>query len=209
MDGVTGQPPSPPAGPSDPSGSAGSAGPSGPAGPFGASGPPEPPEPAGHGAAGELSWSPPPWRIAAYAAAGLALLAVALVEDLAQRVGSLDAAGRLLVAVVAVGLLVLAVRDALARPALRVGPGGIDYFDGPHLDRLRSGGPRACLRRHLPWAAVISVQAEKLTRDRRLVHVRLLRIETIDGPVLLSRRQLGADPEQVAMAVEEHRLRMG
>jgi hypothetical protein len=134
--------------------------------------------------------------VGCYAAAGLAALAVAGFESLARAVGSLDAPGRLLVAVVGVGLLALAVRDAVARPALRVGTDGIDLVDG-----IR--------RRHLPWAAVRCIRAGTLTRARRFVHVRTLEIDTIDEPVLLSRRQLGTDPERVAQVLEEYRLRQG
>lgn len=143
----------------------------------------------------EISWSPSLLRCVAYAAGGAALLVVAAVEDLAWRVASLDNAGRLLVGLVGLGLAGLAVRDAVARPALRVTSGGLDYVEG-----LR--------RRHVPWAAVLGVQAAALTHGRRLVHVRTLQIETIDGPVLLSRRQLGGDPEQVALIVEDYRARL-
>lgn len=144
----------------------------------------------------DLSWSPPIWRCVAYAAGGAVLLVVAAVEDLAWRVASLDGAGRLLVGLVGLGLVALAINDAVSRPTLRLGPGGIDYMEG-----LR--------RRHLPWAAVIGARSGTLTHGRRLVHLRTLEIETIDGPVLLSRRALGTDPERVAEAVEELRLRLG
>nr|MDT0664297.1 PH domain-containing protein [Micromonospora sp. DSM 115978] len=60
--------------------------------------------------------------------------------------------------------------------------------------------------RHVPWAAVTGVHAGAVTHGRRLVHVRVLTIDTIDAPVLLSRRQLGADPDRVAEVVERHRL---
>lgn len=144
----------------------------------------------------KLSWSPSLLRCAAYAAGGGALLVVAAVESLAWRAASLDNAGRLLVGLVGLGLVGLAVRDAAGRPALRLTAGGLDYVDG-----LR--------RRHLPWAAVLGVRSAALTHNRRLVHVRTLEIETLDGPVLLSRRQLGADPEQVAEIIEEQRARLG
>ncbi len=146
--------------------------------------------------AAEEAWSPPWWRVGAYAAAGLAGVAVAAFEGLAAHAGSLDAPGRLLVAVVAVGLLGVAARDGLARPTLLVDAGGLSVVDG-----LR--------RRHLPWAAVQRVSAGTVTHNRRAVHIRVLEISTIDGPVLLSRRQLGADPQRVAAVVEEHRLHHG
>jgi hypothetical protein len=142
------------------------------------------------------AWSPPWWRVGAYTATGLAGAALAAVGQRAGRIGSLDAPGRILIAIIAAGLLGLAARDALARPTLQVSFGGLSVFDG-----LR--------RRHLPWAAVQQVQATTLTHNRRGVHVRILEISTIDGPVLLSRRQLGADPATVAAAVEEFRARHG
>lgn len=142
-----------------------------------------------------ISWSPSPLRCAAYGVGGAALLAVATIPDLAWRFASLDSAGRLLVGLVGLGLLGLGVRDAVARPALRLTAGGLDYVDG-----LR--------RRHLPWAAVLGVRAATLTNGRRLVHVRTLEIDTIDDPVILSRRQLGTDPEQAARVIEEHRARL-
>ncbi|ONH58556.1 hypothetical protein CcI49_21650 [Frankia sp. CcI49] len=144
----------------------------------------------------ELSWSPPLLRCAGYAVGGLVLLVVAAVADLAWRVASLDNAGRLLVGLVGLGLVGLAVRDAVARPALRLTSGGLDLVDG-----LR--------RRHLPWAAITSVHASALSHGRRLVHVRTLEIETLDGPVFLSRRQLGTDPTPIATIIEEHRARLG
>ncbi|WP_322777790.1 PH domain-containing protein [Frankia sp. Cas4] len=141
-------------------------------------------------------WSPPWWRVIVYAAAGMVVLAVAAIGSLAFRLGSLDGPGRLLVAIGGAGLIVLAVRDALARPALRVDDGGIDLVDGIH-------------RLHLPWAAVLRVRADILTHNRRGVHIRVLTVETLDGPLLLSRRQLGTEPERVAAAVEAVRRRHG
>jgi hypothetical protein len=73
---------------------------------------------------------------------------------------------------------------------------GLDVIDGMR-------------RRHLPWAAILRVRSTSITHHRRFVHLRVLKISTIDGPVLLSRRQLGADPDRVAATVEEHRLRHG
>ncbi len=142
------------------------------------------------------AWSPPWWRVIFYATAGMAVLAVVAVDALAFRLGSLDGPGRLLVGIGGAGLIVLAVRDALARPALRVDDGGIDLVDG--IRRL-----------HLPWAAVLRVRADTLTHNRRGVHIRVLTVETLDGPLLLSRRQLGTEPERVAAAVEAVRRRHG
>jgi hypothetical protein len=143
-----------------------------------------------------LTWAPPWWRVAGYALVGTAAIVVAGVADLAERLLSVDAAGRLLIAVVGLGLLGLAARDAVLRPTLRVGPAGIDVVDGIH-------------RRHLPWAAVRRVRTGTLAHSRRLVHVRTVEIDTIDGPVLVSRHQLGAEPSVVAAEVEDRRLRHG
>jgi hypothetical protein len=144
----------------------------------------------------EAAWSPPWWRVAVYLVGASACAAVAAVEELAVRLLSLDAPGRLLVAVVAAGAFGLAGWDVLARPALRVGENGLDVIEGMR-------------RRHLPWAAILRVNATSVTHRRRLVHLRVLEISTIDGPVLLGRRQLGADPDRVAAVVEERRLRHG
>ncbi|MCL9761172.1 PH domain-containing protein [Frankia sp. AiPa1] len=160
--------------------------------------PPDPP-PLTSGpapASGSASWSPPLWRVALYVVGGVLAALVAALGSLADRVGQLDGAGRLLVGVVAAGLWVLAVRDLLARPTLRVDTGGLELVDG-----LR--------RRHLPWAAVLSVRAATVTHNRRAVHLRTLEVETIDGPLLLTRRQLGTDPGPVADRVEQIRQRSG
>ncbi|WP_239331493.1 PH domain-containing protein [Frankia sp. CiP3] len=147
-------------------------------------------------AAGSRAWSPSWRRVILYAAAGMIVLAIAATGSLASRLSSLDNPGRLLIGLSGAGLLALAVRDAVARPALRVDDGGIDLVDGIH-------------RRRLPWAAVLRVQASTLTHNRRGVHIHVLIVETIDGPVLLSRRQLGAAPERIAAVVEEIRRRHG
>ncbi|WP_430827738.1 PH domain-containing protein, partial [Candidatus Protofrankia californiensis] len=147
------------------------------------------------GESGPRSWSPSWWRVAVYAVGGAFVLAVSAVDSLAARWESLDRPGRLLIGIAGVGLLLLAGRDALARPTLRVDQGGVDLVDGIH-------------RRHLPWAAVLRVHAGTLTHNRRGVHVRVLTVETIDGPILLSRRQLGAEPDRIAETVEEIRLHL-
>jgi hypothetical protein len=144
------------------------------------------------GLPGPASWSPPPWRIACYALVGASLIGVALWDRTTTAL-SLDPPGSALVTVVAIGVLTLAGRDIVARPTLRVDSGGLTVTDG-----LRP--------RYLPWAAVTGVRAGAVTHGRRLVHVRVLTIDTIDTPVLLSRRQLAADPELVAEIVERHRL---
>ena len=89
-------------------------------------------------------------------------------------------------------VLALAARDALLRPRLTAGPDGVDV-------RTLSG------RRHLPWRGLrVQVRATK----RWGVRSRTLELDTAQGPdddgvlVLLGRRDLGADPEEVARALQ-------
>jgi hypothetical protein len=110
---------------------------------------------------------------------------------LALSVVVLDAAGRVLVGIGAVLVLVLAARDLLARPRLAAGPDGVDV-------RTLTGG------RHLPWPGL----RVDVRETRRLgVRGRTLELDTAGGPddpgvlVVLGRRDLGADPEEVARAL--------
>jgi hypothetical protein len=126
-----------------------------------------------------VQWSPRAGETAALAVVG-AGLAVSLVF--------LDAAGRVLVGVGAVLLLGLAARDLLARPRLSAGPDGVDV-------RTLTG------RRHLPWSGL----RVRVRETRRLgVRGRTLELDTARGTddpgvlVVLARRDLGADPEEVA-----------
>jgi len=126
-----------------------------------------------------VQWSPRPAETVALAVIGLGLaLAVVLV----------DSAGRLLVGAAAVLVLGLAARDALLRPRLSAGEDGV-------VVRTLAG------RRSLPWRDLrIEVRATK----RWGVRSRTLELDTATGPdddgvlVLLGRRDLGADPEEVA-----------
>jgi Bacterial PH domain len=129
-----------------------------------------------------VQWSPRAAETVALGVVGLGLvLAVPLV----------DPAGRVLVGAAAVLVLVLAVRDAVVRPRLTAGPGGVDV-------RTLSG------RQHLPWRGLrVQVRA-----TRRLgVRSRTLELDTAAGPdddgvlVVLGRRDLGADPDEVARAL--------
>jgi hypothetical protein len=129
-----------------------------------------------------VQWSPRTGETAALAAVGVGL-AVSLVF--------LDAAGRVLVGAGAVLLLGLAARDRFARPRLSAGPDGVDV-------RTLTG------RRHLPWSGL----RVRVRETRRLgVRGRTLELDTargIDDPgilVVLARRDLGADPEEVARAL--------
>jgi hypothetical protein len=129
-----------------------------------------------------VEWSPRVGETLALVAVGLGLgLAVLVVDDV----------GRVLVGAGALLLLGLAVRDAVARPRLAAGPGGVDV-------RTWAG------RRHLSWPGLrVGV------RDTRRLGVRsrTLELDTATGPddegvlVVLSRRDLGADPDEVARAL--------
>jgi hypothetical protein len=129
-----------------------------------------------------VQWSPRVGETAALAVIGLALL-LSLVL--------LDTAGRLLVGAAAVLVLLLAVRDLVLRPRLAAGPDGVV---------VRSLGGR----RLLPWAALrVHVRATR----RFGIRSRTLELDTASGPddegvlVLLGRRDLGADPDEVARAL--------
>jgi hypothetical protein len=114
---------------------------------------------------------------------GVALaLAVAVLDD---------AAGRVLVGGGAVLLLVLAARDLVTRPRLSAAA------DGVHV-RTVTGGT------HLPWER-LRVRVREI---RRLgVRGRTLELDTSSGPeddgvlVVLTRRDLGTDPAEVARAL--------
>jgi hypothetical protein len=129
-----------------------------------------------------MTWSPRGAETAALAVVGLGLgLAVALV----------DAPGRILVGAAALLVLLLALADVVRRPRLSAGPDGVDV-------RTMGG------RRHLPWSG-LRVQVRE---TRRLgVRSRVLELDTAAGGddegvlLLLGRRDLGADPQEVAQAL--------
>ena len=133
--------------------------------------------------AGAVQWSPRAGETAALAVLGLGL-ALAVVF--------LDAAGRVLVGAGAALLLLIAARDVLTRPRLTAGPDGVDV-------RRLTGGT------HLPWAR-LGVHVREI---RRLgVRGRTLELDTASGPedddgvlIVLGRRDLGADPVEVARAL--------
>lgn len=124
-------------------------------------------------------------------AVGLAVVGVGL--GLAAALAVADAPGRILVGAAAFLVLVLGIRDLLGGPRLAAGPDGVD---------VRT----LWTRRHLPWAGLrIRVRV-----SRRLgVQGRALELDTAAGPdddgvlVLLSRRDLGAEPEAVARTLRE------
>jgi hypothetical protein len=129
-----------------------------------------------------VQWSPRAGETAALAVIGLALL-LALVF--------LDTAGRLLVGAAALLVLLLAARDLVLRPRLAAGSDGV-------VVRTLGG------RRRLPWTGLrVHVRAT----HRFGLRSRTLELDTAAGPddegvlVLLGRRDLGADPDEVARAL--------
>jgi hypothetical protein len=130
-----------------------------------------------------VQWSPRAPEIGALVAVGVGL---ALVVPL------VDTAGRVLVGAAALLVLAVAARDALLRPRLTAGPDGVAV-------RTLSG------RRHLPWHGLrVQVRATR----RWGLRSRTLELDTAAGPdddgvlVLLGRRDLGADPDEVARALQ-------
>lgn len=131
-----------------------------------------------------VQWSPRIGETAALGAVGLGL-ALAVV--------AVDTAGRLLVGAAALFLLLLTARDLLLRPRLAAGPDGVV---------VRGLGGRS----ELPWPGL---RVQVRTTRRFGVSNRVLELDTASGPdddgvlVLLGRRDLGADPEEVARALRE------
>ncbi|MGY1640335.1 PH domain-containing protein [Geodermatophilus sp. SYSU D00703] len=135
-----------------------------------------------------MEWSARRGETAALAAGSVVLALVTAV---------LDAPGRVLVGGAALLLLALAARDLLLRPRVTAGPSGVAV-------RTLSG------RRQLPWSRL----RVRVRETRRLgVRSRLLELDTAPGPaddgvlILLGRRDLGTDPEQVARALTALRPR--
>ena len=129
-----------------------------------------------------MQWSPRPGETVALAAVALGL-GLALVV--------LDAPGRLLVGTGALLLLVLGARDLLIRPRR------VAHTDGLEI-RTWTG------RRHLPWTGLrVHVRESR----RWGMRSRTLELDTSAGPhdegvlVVLGRRELGTDPEEVARAL--------
>lgn len=131
-----------------------------------------------------MQWSPRPAETGALAGMGVALaVAVLLVDPI----------GRVLVGAAALLVLGTSVRDVVARPRLAAGPDGVDV-------RTWVG------RRHLPWPE-LRIQVRETRRFG--VRSRTLELDAAAGPdddgmlVVLSRRDLGADPGTVARALAE------
>ena len=131
-----------------------------------------------------MQWSPRAGETAALAVLGVGLALSVLL---------LDTAGRVLVGTGALLVLALAVRDVFTRPRLAAGPDGVDV-------RSLTGGV------HLPWSRL----RVRVRESRRLgMRNRTLELDTASGPdddgvlVVLGRRDLGTDPDDVARALRE------
>ena len=129
-----------------------------------------------------MQWSPRPAATVALGAIGVGL---------AHAVRVVDTTGRVLVGAAARLVLAAVVRDVVARPRLAAGPDGVDV----RLWRAR---------RHLPWPG-LQVRVREMRRFG--VRSRTLELDTAAGPdddgvlLLLGRRDLGADPAEVARAL--------
>lgn len=88
-------------------------------------------------------------------------------------------------------LLALALRDRVAQVRLSADHAGVTLVDG--LSR----------RKRIPWSDIVSVRVDE--RSRRGRSARLLEIDTGVTVHLLSGRELGADPADVAAALDELR----
>jgi len=115
-----------------------------------------------------------------------------VAAGLALAVLLLDAPGRVLVGTAALVLLAVVAYDVRARPRLRADVSGVDIGTW-------TGS------RHLPWPLL----RVRVRETRRLgVRSRTLELDTAAGPdddgvlVVLGRRDLGADPEVVARALQ-------
>jgi hypothetical protein len=129
----------------------------------------------------EQHWSPRPVETALAAGGGVVALLLASVSD---------PAGRVLLGVAGVFLLLLTATDLLVRPRLAADPAGL---------RLRT----LSVRRDLPWSQVERVVVDE--RRRRGLVARTLEVDAGDTLVVLGRRSLGADPREVADAIAKIR----
>ena len=130
-----------------------------------------------------MHWSPRVGETAALAVVGIGLALLGIVAS--------DLPGRVLVGAAALLLFGLAGRDLLLRPRLSAGAEGV-------VVRTLAG------RRRIPWPEL----RVRVRSSRRFgVRSRTLELDTATGPedpgilVLLGRRDLGADPDDVARAL--------
>lgn len=137
-----------------------------------------------------VHWSP---RIGETVALGVVGLGLALA------VVAVDTAGRLLVGAAALFLLLLAAKDLVLRPRLAAGPDGVV---------VRTLGGRS----ELTWPRL---RVQVRTTRRFGISNRVLELDTATGAdddgvlVLLGRRDLGTDPEEVARALRALDPRVG
>lgn len=128
-----------------------------------------------------MQWTPRPIETAL--AGAVALIAAGLA------VGA-DPAGRVLFAILAIWLAGLVGTDLVLRPRLRA--------DGAGL-QVRTFGVRG----RLPWSQVQRVRVDE--RARYGLTARALEVDAGDLLLVLGRRSLGADPRDVAAALNEIR----
>lgn len=129
------------------------------------------------------TWRVPAAQTAVKGAGALVLAAIAAL-------GAADRALLLLAGVAALSAAVMALRDVLAPVRLAAAPGGLTVVSG-YAGRV-----------HLPWPQVAVIKVDQTSRYG--LRVRLLEIETSDQEVyLLSRHDLGEDPETVCRELQE------
>lgn len=136
-------------------------------------------------------WAAPVGAVVLGAVAAVGLGAWAVVTP--------DAAGRLLVGLAAVGIALAAVVGALARPRLAA-----------RADGLTLRGPLGT--RTWPWARVDAVRVVRLRRlgmPAAYVEVEARDDDGGERLLVLGRLELGADPRDVAEALQSHRARAG
>lgn len=128
-----------------------------------------------------LSWSVPLPQVAVTVIAAVVFAGLALVDT---------GPGRALAAVAALALVGAAARDGLLRPGLEAGPAGVRVVDGVR-------------RRTLGWEEIIGIRA--VTETRLGLRTRLLELDLDHTVLVRSRRVLGAEPVEVAAALEQLR----
>ncbi|MGI8722615.1 MAG: PH domain-containing protein [Geodermatophilaceae bacterium] len=127
-----------------------------------------------------LSWAPRPGETALAAAGGAAMAAIGF---------TVDPTGRWLVWAAAALLFGIAAVDLVVRPKLRADPYGVTV-------RALSGATSA------PWS---EVQVSLRQHQRFGRSVATVELELEEKLIILGRRELGADPEQVAARLAQLR----
>jgi len=129
-----------------------------------------------------VQWTPRPIETAL--AGAVAVIAVGLAV-------TADPAGRVLFAILAVWLAGLVAADLVLRPRLRADVAGLD---------VRT----FAIRGRLPWSQVERVRVDEHARYG--LTARTLEVDAGDLLLVLGRRSLGADPRDVADALNEIRF---